>query len=107
MKDMVHYPGYRRMKESGTIVEDIDRGIARYLKYFGKETDYGQLASAYQEKNIRTLLDDICAEFSARYQCEVDGVELNNCYQKGICVSAYTSQINRTACCQECSLCSF
>lgn len=94
MKDMVYYPGYRRMKESGTIVQDIDGGIARYLKYFGKGTDYDQIASAYQEKNINTLLDDICTEFSLLYQYEVDGVELINRYQKGICVSAYTSQIH-------------
>lgn len=94
VNNMVYHPGYTRMRESGTIIQDIDGGIARYLKYFGKESNYNQVASAYRESNIRTLLDDICTEFSKYYQDEVNGVELINRYQKGICVSAYTSQIH-------------
>lgn len=94
VRDMVYHPGYQRMKESGIVVQDIDSGIRRYLKYFGRESNYEEAVSAYQERNIKTLLDGVCKEFSVRYQFEIDEVELINRYQKGICVSAYTSQIH-------------
>lgn len=93
-KDMVYSPSYKRMKEDGSVIQDIESGIHRYLKYFGTNMDYDQLALSYEEKNGYTLLENICEEFSAHYKMEINGVELINRYQKGICVSAYTSQIH-------------
>ena len=94
VRDMIYHPEYQRMKESGTVVQDIDSGVRRYLKYFDREIGYEEVASAYQERNTKTLLNDICMEFSALYQTEINEVELINRYQNGICVSAYTSQIH-------------
>lgn len=93
-KDMVYSPNYKRMREEGWVIQDIESGIHRYLKYFGTDTDYDQLALSYEEKNAKILLESICEEFSAYYKMEISGVELINRYQKGICVSAYTSQIH-------------
>ena len=88
---MIYDTSYHHLKDDGESVNNIDKGIKRYLDLLGNDMNYNEILRCYHQQNVSIWLPKICKKFEELHGLPMNTVELVNRYQNGICINACTN----------------